>query len=195
MEKGSNWMRRLRSLKKQSKMTALSRSCIKKLINFLRSSNPIRQIMIHQQIKNLENRIRNKRAKAILFNGYFSIFDLYWALIYTFWFSLAFGIGNAFFEFDMLLWRKLLLQGFVNNIPLSFVVNCFYARVVSHLIKKKHPHTYSTIFSIAVQLIFVVWHEYLGTKHPILAILGPTIIGLILTNYQVYATLRLKKNK
>ena len=135
----------------------------------------------------LEKGIGNTPSGKIIFNRYFSIKDLYWAILYTTAFGLLAGIGNSFADFSLGLGIALyaFAQGFLNNTYLSLFVNIVYAKIINLIKKSKYFRFYGNLICAFVQLLFLAWHYFIGTQNPIATISLQAVLAFILTNYQI----------
>jgi hypothetical protein len=142
---------------------------------------------MHTQLDKLENKIRHIKIGGFLFNKYYNIKDLYWALFYVTTLSALAGFGNAFPGLHSSITNIFILfgQGFLNNIYLSLFVNLFYVKIVNKLSDGKHFRRNGNILWSIVMIVFVGWHYFIGTENPIQANILPGILSLILTNYHI----------
>lgn len=142
---------------------------------------------MHKYLDELEKKIGKTPSGKFLFNKYYSIKDLYWAVLYTTAFGILAGLGNVFPELQANLSKILYVfaQGFLNNTYLAFFINIFYARIINFLSNKKYLKLYGNILWALVQLMFYTWHSMLGTENPFQAVLLPAIAALLITNYHI----------
>jgi len=147
---------------------------------------------MHNQIDKLENKIGNKKLGRFLFNKYYNVKDLYWAIIYSIAFSVLAGIGNSFpelhsgFENVFILFK----QGFINNIYLAIIVNTFFTKVINSLRHKIHFRLMSNLFTALVEVGFLVWHIIIGTENPLQTMTLIVILAFLLVNYHVSAVIK-----
>jgi len=147
---------------------------------------------MHNQIDNLENKFGNKKIGKILFNKYYNVKDLYWAIIYTLAFSTLAGIGNAFPDIHMGFRNLIYLfrEGFINNVYLAIIVNTFFTKVINSLRNKKHFRLKSNLFTAWVEVGFLVWHYMIGTNNPLQTMSLIVILAFLLVNYHVSALIK-----
>jgi len=138
-------------------------------------------------LDNLENKIRDTHIGKLLFNKYYNIRNLSWTLFYAISISLLAGIGNSISELNSGINNVffLSLQGFVNNLYLSFFVNIFYPRIVEWLSHRSHMRRNGNILWAIIFALFVVWHFIIGTENPIQTNIIPNLAALIITNYHI----------
>ncbi|MBI2134464.1 hypothetical protein HYU09_00605 [Candidatus Woesearchaeota archaeon] len=144
---------------------------------------------MHKYLDQLENKIENMKLRGFLFNRYYNIRDLYWAVLYTAAFGLLAGIGNALPELQSGLADILyaFAQGFLNNTYLSIFISIVFAKIINLLNKSKNIRIYGNLVAFFTQLLFLAWHYFIGTQNPIAAISLQAILAFILTNYQITA--------
>ena|SRR3989344_6680066 len=144
---------------------------------------------MHRYLDKLEKRISGFPSGKFLFNRYYNIKDLYWAILYTTVFGVLAGIGNAFPELHSGLANGLyaFAQGFLNNTYLSIFINIVFAKIINLLSKSKNIRIYGNLFTAFMQFLFLAWHYFIGTQNPIAAISLQAVLAFILTNYQINA--------
>src|SRR3989338_604088 len=142
---------------------------------------------IYKYLNSLEKKISNEPLRKFLFNKYYSIKDLYLAVLYTTAFGILAGLGNAFPELQAGLSKTLyaFAQGFLNNTYLAVFINIFYARIINFLGNKKYFRYYGNILWAFVQLSFLGWHYFIGTENPVETMILPALLAFLLTNYHI----------
>ena len=142
---------------------------------------------IYKYLNSLEKKISNEPLRKFLFNKYYSIKDLYLAVLYTTAFGILAGLGNAFPELQAGLSKTLyaFAQGFLNNTYLAVFINIFYARIINVLINKEYFRYYGNILWAFVQLSFLGWHYFIGTENPAQTMILPALLAFLLTNYHI----------
>lgn len=123
--------------------------------------------------------------EKIKYNKYFDLEDLIWFLIYTTTFSLIAGLSSYLGSINSgNQSQAIFILAMLNHLKLSWILNLIYSRVVRFLIKLKRPILAVNLFSIKVNLYFLIGHFWLGSENPVTIVIINLIISLILTNIQ-----------
>lgn len=148
---------------------------------------------MHNYLDKLENQIKGNNIGKIFFNRYYSLRDLYWTLYYAFSLSLLAGFGNVFFDKGTGNFSALLFHGFLNNFYLSFFINIFYSRVMNWLSKFNNLRRNGNILAFIIMILFITWHQIIGTENPVQANIMPGIASFLLTNHHISVLKRRSK--
>jgi len=147
---------------------------------------------MHKYLERLEKRIEYTKFGKILFNKYYDLKDLYWAILYTIAFSVLAGVGNAFPEINSGIRNVIFLfvQGFVNNTYLAIIVNLFFTKIINSLKNMKYFRLFGNFFTAIVEFGFLIWHFFIGTENPLQTMTLIVILAFILVNYHISAVIK-----
>lgn len=81
-------------------------------------------------------------------------------------------------------------EGYWSAIPISIVLNTFYAPTVSWLCKKERPRLYSNLFCAAVNIGGYFYYDSVGVQDPLSTIALPAGLGFLMTNAHVNEELK-----
>ncbi len=109
-----------------------------------------------------------------------------WPVVYTGAFSSLAGLGSALGVSSASLEERagLFGEGFIDMLPVSAIINTFYAGTIDLIKKTKHPKIYSNLFCTAVSAAIYLSLRLQGSDNPEATIALPTTLAFILTNIQ-----------
>jgi len=109
-----------------------------------------------------------------------------WPVIYIGAFSSATGAGGALGGSGVSLENRVELfgSGFVDALPITVAINCFYPSAINLIKKTKHSKIYSNLLCTGISAGFYIALRLQGADNPETAMVLPTIMAFGLTNLQ-----------